>query len=156
MRDVILARADAGVETWNPEGGNFKTLLPAPVLGNVIPIKRGWTSGRRQRPRQHVRSSFVNTHLEAFHPMIRAAQASELVTPPGPATGPLPVVLVGDLNSDDDTVTGADRCAYQRAARRAAWSSAAPTNRSAAASKRASSVKGTAAAKATSTTRSTT
>jgi hypothetical protein len=35
------------------------------------------------------------------------------VAPGGPATSDLPVVLVGDLNSDDDTVEGADRLAYQ-------------------------------------------
>ena len=55
----------------------------------------------------------MNTHLEAFHPLIRAAQAAELVAPGGPATGTLPVVLLGDLNSDDDTVEGADRLAYE-------------------------------------------
>ncbi len=112
MRDVILARVGAGVETKNSEGGNFAVLLEAPVLGNTLAIKRGWTqtdaSVRGSRPFR-----FVNTHLEAFQPQIRAAQASELVTPPGPATGKLPVILVGDLNSDDDTVKGADRYAYQ-------------------------------------------
>jgi endonuclease/exonuclease/phosphatase family metal-dependent hydrolase len=35
------------------------------------------------------------------------------VAPGGPATSDLPVVLVGDLNSDDDTVEGADQLAYQ-------------------------------------------
>jgi endonuclease/exonuclease/phosphatase family metal-dependent hydrolase len=111
MRDVILKRANAGVETWNAKGGNFKTLLPAPVLGNTIPVKRGWT-----RTDARVRGSrpfrFVNTHLEAFEPHIRAAQAGELIQPPGPATGSLPVILVGDLNSDDNTVTGADQWAF--------------------------------------------
>ncbi len=56
---------------------------------------------------------FVNTHLEAFNEYIRFIQATELIEPPGPATGSLPVVLVGDLNSDDDTVEGADRWAYE-------------------------------------------
>jgi endonuclease/exonuclease/phosphatase family metal-dependent hydrolase len=102
MRDVILKRSNAGVETWNARGANFATLLPVPILGKPFPIKRGWTatdaSVRGSRPFR-----FVNTHLEAFEPHYRAAQAAELVTPPGPATGPLPVILVGDLNSDDNT-----------------------------------------------------
>ena len=76
-----------------------------------MPIKRGWTSTdasvRGSRP-----FHFVNTHLESFEPHIRASQAAELVEPPGPATGALPVVLVGDLNSDDNTVSGADTWAY--------------------------------------------
>jgi len=112
MRDVILARVGAGVETSNPKGGHFVTPLPAPILGKTVPIVRGWAavdaSVRGSTPFR-----FVDTHLEAFEPHIRAAQASELVKPPGPATGPLPVILVGDLNSDDDTVAGDDRWAYE-------------------------------------------
>jgi endonuclease/exonuclease/phosphatase family metal-dependent hydrolase len=111
MRDVILKRSNAGVETSNAEGANFATPLPLAILGNPLPVKRGWTatdaSVRGSRPFR-----FVNTHLEAFEPHYRASQAAELIEPPGPATGPLPVVLVGDLNSDDNTVTGADQWAY--------------------------------------------
>jgi Endonuclease/Exonuclease/phosphatase family len=111
MRDVILARTGAGVHTWNATGGNFQTLLPLEVGGQPVSVKRGWTATDAK-----VRGSepfhFVNTHLEAFQPQIRAAQAQELVAPGGPATSDLPVVLVGDLNSDDDTVSGDDRLAY--------------------------------------------
>jgi hypothetical protein len=111
MRDVILKRSNAGVETWNAEGANFNTPLPVPILGHPLPVKRGWTatdaSVRGSRPFR-----FVNTHLESFEAHYRAAQAAELVEPPGPATGSLPVILVGDLNSDDNTVTGADTQAF--------------------------------------------
>jgi Endonuclease/Exonuclease/phosphatase family len=112
MRDVILARRGAGVQTWNAQGANFKTLLPAPILGATVPIKRGWTATDAKVRGSHA-FRFVNTHLEAFEPNVRAAQAAELVAPGGPATSELPVVLVGDLNSDDDTVVGADRLAYE-------------------------------------------
>ena len=112
MRDVILARTGAGVHTWNAEGGNFKTLLELEVGGQPVAVKRGWTA-TDARVRGSGPFHFVNTHLEAFHPLIRAAQAQELVAPGGPATSSLPVVLVGDLNSDDDTVTGADQLASQ-------------------------------------------
>jgi endonuclease/exonuclease/phosphatase family metal-dependent hydrolase len=112
MRDVILARQGGGVHTWNAQSGNFATLLPVDILGTELSIARGWTAVDAK-----VRGSgafrFVNTHLEAFQPEVRAAQAAELVAPGGPATGELPVVLVGDLNSDDDTVTGKDRLAYE-------------------------------------------
>lgn len=112
MRDVILARAGGGVHTRNPQSANFTTNLVVPVAGVPVAVKRGWTAVDAK-----VRGSgwfrFVNTHLEAFHPLIRQAQAAELVAPTGPATSTLPVVLVGDLNSDDDTVEGADRLAYQ-------------------------------------------
>jgi endonuclease/exonuclease/phosphatase family metal-dependent hydrolase len=112
MRDVILARTGAGVHTWNATGGNFKTLLELPVGGQTVAVKRGWTATDAQVRGSHP-FHFVNTHLEAFQPLIRAAQAQELVAPGGPATSNLPVVLVGDLNSDDDTVEGADQLAYQ-------------------------------------------
>lgn len=111
MRDAILAKRGHGVKTWNAQGDNFETLVPAPILGATVPIVRGWTATDAK-----VRGSgpfrFVNTHLEAFHPEVRAAQAAELVAPGGPATSALPVILLGDLNSDDDTVSGADTLAY--------------------------------------------
>jgi endonuclease/exonuclease/phosphatase family metal-dependent hydrolase len=112
MRDVILARTSGGVHTWNAEGGNFNTLLELEVGGQPVAVKRGWTA-TDARVRGSKPFHFVNTHLEAFQPLIRAAQAQELVAPGGPATSDLPVVLVGDLNSDDDTVTGPDQLAYQ-------------------------------------------
>ena len=112
LRDVILARLGAGVQTKNPQSANFTTNLVVPVAGVPITVKRGWTAtDARVRGTDWFR--FVNTHLEAFQPLIRQAQAAELVAPTGPATSDLPVVLVGDLNSDDDTVEGADRLAYQ-------------------------------------------
>jgi endonuclease/exonuclease/phosphatase family metal-dependent hydrolase len=117
MRDVILARRGAGVDTKNPQSGNFKALLPVEILGQKLTIKRGWTA-TDARVRGSGWFRFVNTHLEAFDPSflvpsIRALQASELVAPGGPATGSLPVVLVGDLNSDDDTVSAGDQQAYR-------------------------------------------
>jgi hypothetical protein len=117
MRDVILERRGAGVDIANPQSGNFKTLLAVPILGKPLTIKRGWTA-TDARVRGSGWFRFVNTHLEAFDPAalvpsIRSLQASELVAPGGPATGSLPVVLVGDLNSDDDTVEPGDQQAYR-------------------------------------------
>lgn len=117
MRDVILERVDAGVHVRAPQSGHFQHLLALPILGSQVIVTRGWTAvDARVRGTESFR--FVNTHLEAFdpailHPSIRALQASELVAPGGPATGELPVVLVGDLNSDDDTVVADDQQAYR-------------------------------------------
>jgi endonuclease/exonuclease/phosphatase family metal-dependent hydrolase len=118
MRDVILARVDnASVKVANPQSGHFVNPLVLRILGINITVTRGWTAIDAK-----VRGSgwfrFVNTHLEAFAPAsevpsIRAKQAAELIAPGGPATGPLPVVLVGDLNSDDDTVVPGDQQAYR-------------------------------------------
>lgn len=75
-------------------------------------MTRGWTSVDA-RVRGSAAFHFVNVHLEMMHPLIRAQQAGDLVASGGPATGALPVVLVGDLNSDDDTVPAADQQAYR-------------------------------------------
>jgi endonuclease/exonuclease/phosphatase family metal-dependent hydrolase len=119
MRDVILARVGAGVVTSNAKSGSFSHLLIVKVAGSKeIAVTRGWTSVDA-KVRGSKKLHFVNTHLEAFdneaeYPSIRAQQASELVAPGGPATSKLPVVLVGDLNSDVKTeVKPGDGQAYR-------------------------------------------
>ena len=119
MRDVILARDGAGVKTSKPISGTFPTLLRVVVGGAVnVDVTRGWTAvDARVRGSKPFR--FVNLHHEAFDSgnsngtnqgtslgqgQIREAQAKSLVAPGGPANAKLPVILVGDLNSDDDTV----------------------------------------------------
>ena len=103
---------------------------------------------------------FVNTHLEAFDPAalvpsIRSLQAAELVAPGGPATSDLPVVLLGDLNSDDDTVEPGDQQAY-RTLLEAGMVERSTDNPLGCCLRRACWPKGPAAASPTSTTRSTT
>jgi endonuclease/exonuclease/phosphatase family metal-dependent hydrolase len=117
MRDVILARVGGGVHTWAPAGDNFQHLLTLPILGTPVTVTRGWTQVEA-KVRGGIPFRFVNTHLEAFdprteHPSIRALQAGELVAPGGPATADTPVVLLGDFNSDDDTVVPDDQQAYR-------------------------------------------
>jgi endonuclease/exonuclease/phosphatase family metal-dependent hydrolase len=117
MRDVILARVDGGVHTWAPAGGAFQHLLTLPILGVPVTVTRGWTEVEA-KVRGGIPFRFVNTHLEAFdprtaHPSIRALQAGELVAAGGPANSDKPVVLLGDFNSDDDTVVPDDQQAYR-------------------------------------------
>ena len=91
-------------------------------------VTRGWTRVDAKVPGA-ARFRFVNTHLEAFdnqasnhtnngadvgNGQIREAQAKELFARGGPATGTLPVILVGDLNSDVKTeVKPGDGLAYR-------------------------------------------
>ena len=82
MRDVILARQGAGVQTWNEQGGNFEHLLQLPIGGQTVSILRGWTATDAKVRGSHP-FRFVNTHLEAFHPIIRQQQAEELVAAEG-------------------------------------------------------------------------
>jgi endonuclease/exonuclease/phosphatase family metal-dependent hydrolase len=117
MRDVILARVSAGVSVDAAEGAHFQNLLTLPVLGAAITVTRGFTKvDARVRGSDPFR--FVNTHLESFdpaavRPSLRALQASELVARFGPRPHERPVILVGDLNSDDDTVAPDDQQAYR-------------------------------------------
>lgn len=119
MRDVILKRLRSGVATSSPKSGNFSHLLVVKVAGaKEVSVTRGWTSVDA-KVRGSKKFHFVNTHLEAFdneaeYPSIRAQQASELVEPGGPATSGLPVILLGDLNSDVKTeVKPGDGQAYR-------------------------------------------
>jgi endonuclease/exonuclease/phosphatase family metal-dependent hydrolase len=117
MRDVILVRNGAGVTFKHPQAAHFANLLVVTVSGVNLSVTRGWTAVDAKVRGSHA-FRFVNTHLEAFDPAtqvpsIRALQAGELVAPGGPATTSLPVVLLGDLNSDDDTVEPGDQQAYR-------------------------------------------
>lgn len=130
MRDVILRRVNSKAKVSNPNSGTFSTLLRVNVAGALtLDVTRGWTAvDAKLKGTKQFR--FVNTHLEAFDSQgqnpanngqsygkgdIRAAQAQELVAAGGPAD-PAPkgtVILVGDVNSDDDTVQpNGDRNAY--------------------------------------------
>jgi endonuclease/exonuclease/phosphatase family metal-dependent hydrolase len=127
MRDAILVRKGAGVKFSKPTSGTFNTLLRVQLAGFLnVDVTRGWTAiDVKARGRSF---HFVNTHLEAFDSQgsnttnqgttlgrgdIRAAQASQLVGPGGPANSRRPVILLGDINSDDDTVANnGDRNAY--------------------------------------------
>jgi endonuclease/exonuclease/phosphatase family metal-dependent hydrolase len=117
MRDAILARIGAGVSFKRKRMGHFANLLVEKIQGVSISVTRGWVAiDAKVRGSRTFR--FVDTHLEAFDPAtevpsIRARQAAELVAPGGPATGKLPVILVGDLNSDDNTVESGDQQAYR-------------------------------------------
>jgi endonuclease/exonuclease/phosphatase family metal-dependent hydrolase len=126
MRDAILVRK--GVKFTHSRTGTFKTLLRVKPAGVNIDVTRGWTS--LDATVRGKKLHFVNTHLEAFdnnpttnstntgkdvgNGQIRQAQAKELVAKGGPARSKLPVILVGDLNSDVKTqVKKGDSLAYR-------------------------------------------
>lgn len=113
MRDVIIAKLKAGIKTKNVKSGNYETIYKPVISGIPVNVQRGWVSAD-VKVRKGKWFRFVNTHFEAFgEPTIREAQAKELLAKGGPLrSGKLPAVLVGDLNSDDDTVSGDDPLAY--------------------------------------------
>ena len=142
MRDVIIAKRSRAVKTRNAKSGTYDTLMRVKPAGAVdVDVTRGWTAvdatvrGKRFR--------FVNVHFEAFdsgpsnltnknttvgNGQIREAQAKELVSRGGPAAkGKLPVILVGDLNSDTTTEVKKDDSLAYRAVLRAGFKRMART-----------------------------
>jgi len=134
-RNAILARVGAGVKTSRVRQQSYRHQLSFELLGGVpFPVPRGWESvDVRVRGSKEFR--FVHTHLEAFdndplentmldtatdpptstavsNAAVRAIQADELVS--GPAKASIPVVLLGDLNSNVPGVKPGDEKAFQR------------------------------------------
>lgn len=117
MRDAILVRRNAGVRVSKERGGNFNDLLELEVAGAVpVEVTRGFNRVIA-RVRDSVRFRVVNTHLEAFDdrtevPSIRRLQAEQLAR--GPARrGNLPVVALGDFNSNVPGLVPGDEQAFE-------------------------------------------
>jgi endonuclease/exonuclease/phosphatase family metal-dependent hydrolase len=123
---AILVRKGVGIKTSRPSSGTYNTLLRVPTGVKNVDLRRGWTAVDVKARGRSFR--FVNTHLESGDSQgsnqtnlgaslgkgdIRAAQARQLVGPGGAAKSKKPVILLGDINSDDDTVPdNGDRNAY--------------------------------------------
>lgn len=117
MRDVVIKRTDkkAKVKTKFDFSQRFdkeESLVVEDIGGGVgfdVTVWRGFIGLDANVRGTQFR--FVNTHLEAFDNTAKLAQAEHLVQTvpdePGPATvqsAGMPVVLVGDLNSDNEIV----------------------------------------------------
>ena len=97
-RDVILARADSGLQLSNVQTANFQTNVVFDTLAGQFTSLRGWASVDVTVGDTTLR--FVTTHLEGLSPLVQLAQALEILA--GPANTPLPVVLACDCNSSAD------------------------------------------------------
>jgi endonuclease/exonuclease/phosphatase family metal-dependent hydrolase len=96
-REVILARS--GVQIGTVRESQFQAKVPINVGGIPIEIPRAWASVEATVAGRTVQ--FISTHLErgAVEP-IQRFQAGELLQIAAAET--LPVILVGDFNSDAD------------------------------------------------------
>jgi endonuclease/exonuclease/phosphatase family metal-dependent hydrolase len=97
-REAILVRTDllpGQLRVSHPQSGNFTNLLQFPDLG--LSMTRGWCSVDVCFRGENFR--YICAHIEEeTSPDIQVAQAKELLA--GPVRTCLPVVLVGDFNSD--------------------------------------------------------
>ena len=100
-RTAILARtdlSDADLRISNPQQQDFEVNAEFDLLGKHIVVLGGWASVDAKIRGKNFR--FVTTHLDPVSPLVRTAQAYELLQ--GPAAGPLPVVMAGDFNAVPD------------------------------------------------------
>ncbi len=98
IADVILARTDLPASELflsNPQTGRYQTILTLPSPAGPISLSRQWASVDVKIRGKSFR--FVSTHLEPYHPLVRSAQAQELLGIH--SSSGLPVVYVGDFNS---------------------------------------------------------
>lgn len=135
-REVILARTDlptSQLKLSNAQTGYYtahvaSTLtipgLPPGLPPIVLSFDRGWASVDAKVRGKEFR--FITTHLEPEEtaPAIQVAQAAELLA--GPANTPMPVILVGDLNSRADGGGTATYAHFLGAGFDDAWSATRP------------------------------
>lgn len=101
-RDVLLARTDlktSGFKLVNVQARVFDTKLEIDLLGQQIFVPAGWIAADVKIRGKEFR--LVTTHLDNLSPPVRLAQAGELLQ--GPANTSMPVVLIGDFNSDAES-----------------------------------------------------
>ena len=97
-REAILVRADlppGQFRVSHPQSGNYANVIPIPALG--LFVERGWCSVDVSVRGRDFRC--LCTHLEEeTAPQLQALQVQELLA--GPAKTSLPVILLGDFNTD--------------------------------------------------------
>jgi endonuclease/exonuclease/phosphatase family metal-dependent hydrolase len=104
-REVILARKSSGLKLTNAHGGLYGASLTLPtVIGVPVALPWAWASVDVTRGGRTFR--FATTHLDPISGVAQQLQANEFLAGPGGTT--LPIVWVGDFNSDADAtvVTG--------------------------------------------------
>lgn len=99
-RDAILVRDDvSGFALSTAQGGQFTAKLPISTPFGALSIPRSWVSvdvtfndGNKIR--------ILSTHLDPISPVIQSLQGAELLS--GPGNTALPLVFLGDFNSNAD------------------------------------------------------
>jgi endonuclease/exonuclease/phosphatase family metal-dependent hydrolase len=105
QREVILARKSSGMKLTNAQGGQYAAFVTVPtIIGVPVALPWAWASVDVARNGRSFR--FATTHLDPISGAAQQAQAAEFLAGPGATT--LPIVWVGDFNSDADAtvITG--------------------------------------------------
>jgi endonuclease/exonuclease/phosphatase family metal-dependent hydrolase len=101
-RHVVLLRIKeptTGMRPYSVRSETFSTLFQIPnAIVGPITVPRSWISIDVMIHSSRFR--LIETHLESLSTTVQAAQAQELLA--GPANAELPVVMLGDFNSDPE------------------------------------------------------
>jgi endonuclease/exonuclease/phosphatase family metal-dependent hydrolase len=103
-RSIIIARSDLQTSHFQIEGvnaGAYVTNTVVSLLGMQFTLPKGWVSADIKYRGKTYR--FVATHMGGTYEPVNFAQANELLQ--GPINTTLPVILVGDFNTDAAAVT---------------------------------------------------
>jgi hypothetical protein len=99
QREVILARKSAGLRLTNAQGGQYAAFVTVPtIIGAPVALPWAWASVDVTRGGQTLR--FATTHLDPISGVAQRLQADAFMAGPGAAR--LPIIWVGDFNSDAD------------------------------------------------------
>ena len=97
QREVILARKASGLRLANAQGGQYATFVTVPtIIGVPVALPWAWASVDVTRGGRSLR--FATTHLDPISGVAQQLQANEFLAGPGSTT--LPIVWVGDFNSN--------------------------------------------------------
>jgi hypothetical protein len=104
QHEAILARTDEGLTLSNPQAHQYATSITVGSVVGSFSLPWSWASVDVTKNRRTFR--FATTHLINLSGAAQVAQAQEFLQ--GPASTTLPMIFVGDLNSDADAaaVTG--------------------------------------------------
>jgi hypothetical protein len=105
QREVILVRKSAGLKLTNAQGGQYAAFLTIPtIVGVPVSLQWAWASVDATLGGHAFR--FATTHLDPTVGAFQQAQADEFLA--GPGSTVLPIVWVGDFNSDAEArvITG--------------------------------------------------
>ena len=109
--DVVLVRDSRKIKAWNAQPHTYDASLTLGILGVPVPVVRGWsTVDIKVRGRDF---RFANTHFEAFDGEdgpVKTAQATQFAA--DLSASPLPVIAVGDINSQPTNCDNPNTTAY--------------------------------------------
>ena len=104
-REVILARKTSGLRLTNAQGDQYAAFVTVPtIIGVPVALPWAWASVDVTHRGRSFR--FATTHLDPLSGVAQQLQANEFLAGPGSTT--LPIVWVGDFNSNAEgtVITG--------------------------------------------------